>query len=54
MSILYCLNISKLAVSSACIVYTYLMIPQTKKVATMVFEERMVTHENGLNFFLGK
>ena len=34
-----------------CIVYTYLMIPPMKKVATMLFEERMVTYEKWLKYF---
>ena len=36
---------------SACIVNTYIMIPPMKKVVTMVFEERVVTHENWLKCF---
>ena len=33
---------------TACTIYTY---PQTKKVASIVFEERMVTHEKWLKSF---
>ena len=36
---------------SACIVYSYLIIPPTKKVATLSFDKHMVTHEK-LIFFL--
>ena len=37
---------------STCIVYSYIMIPPTKKVATMVFDKHMVTHEKWNKYFL--
>ena len=35
---------------SACIVYSYITIPPTKKVATMVFDKHMVMHDK-LNMY---